>query len=141
MKAVFKSKWSKSQYIEAACWATRNPYLVAVGESVLEVILLSVLEASADPSSLEFLKLSVLIYLDGKHPSASDIVVNLMTSLVSERHGSKIKKTSEFFKLGLFDLLSIISQDFLGDNRFCLRLFLAIPSKILFKLIEATDII
>ena len=61
----------------------------------LEVVLLSVLEASTNPSSLEFLKLSILIYLDGKHPSASDIVVNLMTSLVSERHGSKIRKTSE----------------------------------------------
>ena len=47
------------------------------------------------PSSLEYLKLSILIYLDGKHPSASDIVVNHMTSPVSERHGSKIKKTSE----------------------------------------------
>ena len=99
----------------------------------LEVVLLSVLEASTDPSSLEFLKLSVLTYLDGKHPSASDIAVNLMTSLVSELHGSKIKKISEFFKLCLFDLLGILSQDFLSDNRFCLWLFLAILSK--FKLI------
>ena len=111
------------------------------GRVGLEVVLLSLLKASTDPSSLEFLKLSVLIYLDGKHPSASDIVVNLMTSLVSERHGSKIKKTSEFFKLGLFDLLSILSQDFLSNYRFCLWLFLAILSKILSKLIETTDII
>ena len=111
------------------------------GRVGLEVVLLSVLKASTDPSSLEFLKLSILFNLDGKHPSASDIVVNLMTSLVSERHGSKIKKTSEFFKLGLFDLLSIFSHNFLSDDRFSLWLFLAILSKILFKLIETTDII
>ena len=91
----------------------------------LEVILLSVLKASTDPSSLEFLELSVLIYLSGKHPSASDIVVNLMTSFVSECHGSEVQKTSEFFKLGLFDLLSILSQNFLSNDRFSLWLFLA----------------
>jgi hypothetical protein len=56
------------------------------------------------------------INFDGKHPSASDIIINLMTSLVTKSHGSEIKKASEFFRLGLFDLLSILSQDFLGDN-------------------------
>ena len=107
----------------------------------LEVVFLGVLKASTDPSSLELLKLSILIYLDGKHPSASDIVINLVSSFVSECHGSKVQKTSEFFKLGLFDLLSILFQNFLSNDRFSLWLFLTILSKILFKLMKSTDII
>ena len=42
----------------------------------------------------------------GKHPSASDGAINLMTSLVTEVHGSKIKKAFEFFQVGSFDLLT-----------------------------------
>ena len=77
---------------------------------------MSILKASTYPSSLELLELSILINLDGKHPSASDIVINLMSSLVTKSHGNEIKKASKFFKLGLFDLLSILSQDCLGDH-------------------------
>ena len=54
--------------------------------------------------------------LAGKHPSASDGAINLMTSLVTEVHGSKIKKAFEFFQVGSFDLLTFFFQDFLGDN-------------------------
>ena len=64
-----------------------------------------------------------------------------MSSFVSESHGSKVQKTSEFFKLGLFDLLSILFQNFLSNDRFSLWLLLTILGKILFKLIETTDII
>ena len=63
-----------------------------------------------------------------------------MSSLVTKSHGSEIKKASEFFKLGLFDLLSILLQKFFSDNWFCLWLLLAILGKILFKLIETNNI-
>ena len=60
---------------------------------------------SSDSSHLCFSTVHIVGSFTSKLPS-----INLMTSLVSESHGSEVQKTSEFFKLGLFNLLSILSR-------------------------------
>ena len=57
----------------------------------LQIILLRVLKVSTNPSCLELLKVSVLINLDGQNPSSSNVVINLMPSLVTKGQSSKVK--------------------------------------------------
>lgn len=107
----------------------------------LEVIFLGILKTSTDISGFKPLRLAILVNLDGQYPTSRDIVVNLMSSLVTKRHSGEIQQATKLLKFGLFDFLGILARHFSGDNRFSLRLLSTILPQVQVELMQTSNII